>query len=333
MNKVITTTLALLLLVTTATAAEYGNILRRDGTAGIPAGGYPGGSTFTSANGRFQLRMQGDGYLTLSELTAYGPIKRWQYPADGNGKPGEKVILYTCYNGDCVGDKYDLQIGDFAAGKHIVYRQPGRAGWLTVGDDGNLLLYKEGGVLAWASNTTDAQVLGTPTYHGYAAQGRNIYFPRAFRDEHHTVYFSSGFISMRDQCTITQTAAPVTFSALQYVEMLPGFSTSVAGTGVIIITPTPLTNTLARSAPAEEQLPLPMPSKFSVYPNPTKSLINITLDPGDKLRLVTLFDNTGKQAASFIGLLNLNIKHLPSGLYVYKVETEKTTYTGKIIKD
>lgn len=332
MNKIVITIVALLLLVTTATAAEYGNILRRDGTAGIPSGGYPGGSTFTSANGRFQLRMQGDGYLTLSELTAYGAIKRWQYPADGNGKPGEKVILYTCYNGDCVGDKYDFQIGDFAAGKHIVYRQPGRAGWLTVGDDGNLLLYKEGGVLAWASNTTDAQVYGTPTYHAYAAQGRNIYFPRPLKDEHHTVYFSSGFISMRDQCTVSQNAAPVTFSALQYVEMLPGFATAVTGTGIVIIKPAPLTNTLARSAP-EEQLPQPILSKFSVYPNPTNSDINVTLDPGDKLKLLTLFDNTGKQVASFKALLNLSIKHLPSGLYLYKAETEKTTCTGKIIKD
>ncbi len=72
----------------------------------------------------------------------------------------------------------------------------------------------------------------------------------------------------------------------------------------------------------------------SLYPNPAKDMI--TLESGQKLKKVTLFNSTGQQVLAQplnTTQYNLNISGLPAGIYLINIETGNKVITQKIVKE
>lgn len=76
-----------------------------------------------------------------------------------------------------------------------------------------------------------------------------------------------------------------------------------------------------------------VPSHLSTFPNPAKDYVNIEL-PGQKFDL-RIYDITGKAVFTqnvIAGKVQINCSNWPSGIYFVKVQTEKGSYSRKIIK-
>lgn len=338
----------LLLVVIAANSAKAGNTILRDIN-------YGSGSRWVSTNGKFEL-YYADGYLVENQITAYGKIKLWQFPDDGKGVSGQPMSLRTTYedydefwgSGNFWTDSYRIVIGgvqwNFKGTASLIYpgynyggqAYQGRAGYIVIKDDGNISIATEASQpnFIWTSATSPGQVYGSSSYHPFAMQGNNLFFPSPVKDDYSTTYFAIGKISLRDACKVTQSKTPITFAAKTFVEMLPGFETAVTGTGAVVIKPIQQVATLpaARQKVIEEVVP-PAETKFSIYPNPTSGLLTVSLDAGDKIKTITIFNSVGTLVAQYQGVLKFTIDKLPPGVYLYKVETEKQQYTGKIVKE
>jgi len=72
---------------------------------------------------------------------------------------------------------------------------------------------------------------------------------------------------------------------------------------------------------------------LKVYPNPASDLITVQLFNSDKSGTIELFDNTGKKVISEIvrNTKQLDINHIPPGLYIYRIKLNQEIKTGKII--
>lgn len=70
---------------------------------------------------------------------------------------------------------------------------------------------------------------------------------------------------------------------------------------------------------------------LKVYPNPTDDLITFDIDKGEKPIRVQLFDMEGKEVLSQILGANRQIKvgHFSEAMYLYKLQRDGVTYTGK----
>ena len=78
--------------------------------------------------------------------------------------------------------------------------------------------------------------------------------------------------------------------------------------------------------------------KVYISPNPTKENLTIKIDKVNKLLSYSIFDNSGLMVkkGEFTSKLNeetINISDLRKGIYLISVETEKTSFTEKIIKE
>ena len=75
---------------------------------------------------------------------------------------------------------------------------------------------------------------------------------------------------------------------------------------------------------------------FTIYPNPTSNLLNITLNQNFKNIKVILFDTKGNavinKEVQDLSVLSLDISTLSSGTYVLKIKADQETFTSKIIK-
>jgi len=70
-------------------------------------------------------------------------------------------------------------------------------------------------------------------------------------------------------------------------------------------------------------------SHFSVYPNPTSSMLNID---SDKEFSASLYDLTGKKLLNF-STKTFDISQLASGIYYLDIISEDKRYTKKIVKE
>jgi len=70
---------------------------------------------------------------------------------------------------------------------------------------------------------------------------------------------------------------------------------------------------------------------LKVYPNPTDDLITFDIEKGEKPIRVQLFDMEGKEVLSQILGVNGQIKvgHFSEAMYLYKLQRDGVTYTGK----
>ncbi len=75
---------------------------------------------------------------------------------------------------------------------------------------------------------------------------------------------------------------------------------------------------------------------FTIYPNPTSNLLNITLNQNFKNIKVILFDTKGNavinKEVQDLSVLSLDISTLSSGTYVLKIKADQEQFTSKIIK-
>ncbi|WP_162843302.1 T9SS type A sorting domain-containing protein [Ichthyenterobacterium magnum] len=78
-------------------------------------------------------------------------------------------------------------------------------------------------------------------------------------------------------------------------------------------------------------------SSFSVYPNPTDSMLNIQLKSGISNGNLEVFDILGKlvlsQGLNSENLSEINVAHLNSGLYLIKISAEDKSETQRFIKN
>ena len=74
-------------------------------------------------------------------------------------------------------------------------------------------------------------------------------------------------------------------------------------------------------------------SKFSIYPNPTNSILNINA-PVNKLFSVNIFNTLGEKvySANQIANCQLPVANWSNGLYFIQITSDKQTFTKKIIK-
>lgn len=81
----------------------------------------------------------------------------------------------------------------------------------------------------------------------------------------------------------------------------------------------------------------PAEAIFSVYPNPTKDIININLEGNDEARIL-MFDHLGKAVLNLTkqstsgSILTIDLSNLPSGVYFVQMTNGGETSTQKVIK-
>lgn len=77
---------------------------------------------------------------------------------------------------------------------------------------------------------------------------------------------------------------------------------------------------------------------FSVYPNPSHGEFTLSADNGNRITRVSVYDNIGRLVYSNTYLkqtettVKIDITNQTNGLYFYRVETERGTFSGKIFK-
>lgn len=76
-------------------------------------------------------------------------------------------------------------------------------------------------------------------------------------------------------------------------------------------------------------------SSVNVYPNPTKGDVNI--DASSKIKSVEIYDIQGRITQKQLGInaqkAKISIQHNVSGVYIFKIFTEKETFVKKVIKN
>ena len=72
----------------------------------------------------------------------------------------------------------------------------------------------------------------------------------------------------------------------------------------------------------------------SLYPNPVKNQLHINMPNGLSIESASVYDLLGKRHTMKIGENNtLDMSHIPSGIYLLKLETSEGSLTKKIIKE
>lgn len=73
---------------------------------------------------------------------------------------------------------------------------------------------------------------------------------------------------------------------------------------------------------------------FSIYPNPTNSLLNVEMVDSLELSKIQIVDVTGKIVLEQNQDLNIiNVENLANGLYIIQMYSENKSFTGKFIKN
>ncbi|MFZ1528533.1 MAG: T9SS type A sorting domain-containing protein [Ferruginibacter sp.] len=293
----------------------------------------------TSTNGKFVWEMESDGYFVVSEVIAgYGKLLLFQDMFTGKGIPGEpRYAHYRVSDGS-------LYFGYRQyANEQSWYNYVHSLGYvditrMTIDDVGNVRIYiTQGGnfVLVRTYDNTTPATIARSNYHGNVRVKNNYYFLRPLNDEYKTTYFSAGNIFLLDRANIIQRLKPIVFTAKGYIQLQPGFESTVSGTGSILIKP--ITSTTASAAlRQEEETPALAQDELQdlqVYPNPASDIVNIKTKPGDKVKDISVFDSKGVRVLQLNNAVKFDISRLPPGLYLYKIRTEAQLYSGKLVKN
>lgn len=294
------------------------------------------GAIATSPNGKFTWQMESDGYFTVNEVIAgYGKLLLFQDMFTGKGVPGQpRYAHYRKIDGSLYFGY--RQYADEASWYNYVHS----LGYvditrMTIDNVGNVRIYiteASSFVLVRTYDNTTPVTIARSNYHGNIRVKNNYYFLRPLNDEHKTTYFSTANIFMLDQANIIQKTNPIVFTAKASIQLLPGFVSSVSGTGSILMKPLPPTPPKAARAATEPPVVKAPPSQFKVFPNPSSDYFTIEVDAGDMIESVELYDAEGKLVLKEGQNKNYNISQLPVGPYLYKVQTKQQQYSGKIIK-
>ncbi len=73
---------------------------------------------------------------------------------------------------------------------------------------------------------------------------------------------------------------------------------------------------------------------FSLYPNPTSSILNITNSDNLDIKNISVVDINGRVVKNQAGsLTQINVSDLNAGVYFVTIETNEGTGTSKFIKN
>ncbi len=77
------------------------------------------------------------------------------------------------------------------------------------------------------------------------------------------------------------------------------------------------------------------PGKFSISPNPVHSVLRLQVNADEKMLSANIFSLHGELQwhSDYISNDTVNVEHLPTGLYILQVKTDKQTYYRKFIKE
>lgn len=76
--------------------------------------------------------------------------------------------------------------------------------------------------------------------------------------------------------------------------------------------------------------------KLSVFPNPASALVHVEMGSG--MEAIAIFDATGREVFRLIpdlseGVVTIDVRHLPSGLYFIAAQTGGKLWSGKFVKE
>lgn len=71
--------------------------------------------------------------------------------------------------------------------------------------------------------------------------------------------------------------------------------------------------------------------KVEVNPNPVNDVLSLKIPEGEALELLEIIDSVGSGRMN-AKTLRTTVSHLPSGIYLLKVKTDKDTYSAKMVK-
>lgn len=75
----------------------------------------------------------------------------------------------------------------------------------------------------------------------------------------------------------------------------------------------------------------PLPNTIKIYPNPAKYFVNIKSD--SEITQIQIIDMQGKLVKTVFSTNQLDIRALPAGVYVVRVETSEGIFTEKVRKE
>jgi uncharacterized repeat protein (TIGR03803 family) len=106
------------------------------------------------------------------------------------------------------------------------------------------------------------------------------------------------------------------------------------GTGTVVTGNTMLGNLVERSTSILGVSEIEKQFEFSLYPNPTSTVVKMQYNSNLNISKIRLFNSIGSLVKEFkASQTELNISKLPTGLYILKVATDKGNISKKIIKD
>ena len=71
---------------------------------------------------------------------------------------------------------------------------------------------------------------------------------------------------------------------------------------------------------------------FSLYPNPTSDVLNITSKTGIEFNAIKIVDLTGRIVKSEQNKTSINVSDLASGTYLIEIFTNESKATSKFVK-
>jgi len=205
-----------------------------------------------------------------------------------------------------------------------------QAAALVLLDDGNLIIVNASNQILWETGTSEYDMV-------------EYKYNKRFRDlvlnfENGIALASPGDV----QVVITiigQTNAPCVLIASTFAQMLPGdnfSSLNVTGSGYIELNSLGLAtrnNSRRASTKTLKTEVVLSPTNFTVYPNPTAGEVNFVTGKSDEeIQSITITDIIGRIISKNSSIDKVDLSSNSSGIYLYKVETNKQTYSGKLIK-
>lgn len=279
------------------------------------------GTFVMSANGKYKLLWDSDGYLKAYQMTPLGPLEVTRYGKPGNAGSLLKVSINT-------GSYAKYYLGAYYLGSDY----PADESRLTISNEGHVVFIKilNGGIQGVLYSFTGETDPYNVRNMAKITNGDIVVNPM-FNDETHATYFGNSIIFPGTK--VVQERKPVNFRAKDYIDLKPGFESYVTAAGAVKLE-AGIAQVAGAFAGKQEDIKTDLSGPISVVPNPNNGVFSVNLeDHKEFLKEVILYDLAGKKVFNESGSSStFNIRELPSGIYVYQILTSKTRYSGKFIK-
>ena len=73
-------------------------------------------------------------------------------------------------------------------------------------------------------------------------------------------------------------------------------------------------------------------SAVTIYPNPTSGYLNISINEGLELDGVTIYNALGQKVSQTKGTAQIDVSHIPSGIYYLSISTDQGTVTKTMVR-